>query len=625
MRYLNPARFIYGVSLLMLLCASMSAVQAQSSQAGRSFSRADTLRGANTESRSWWDAKYYDLHVTVNIADSTFSGKNTVVYKIVWNDSLTGGVAADPPREMQIDLQAPLKIDSVIQQGAQLAFRNEGAAYFISGVSSAHFTANSARLTTGIIDSVHIYYSGRPTVAKNPPWDGGVVWTTDADGNPWVATACQGIGASAWWPTKDAQFDEPDSQQISITAPGHLVSVSNGKLRARTDNFDGTATYVWFVANPINTYGVSLNVGAYATYSQIITGEDGALTLDFWPLASNLQKARAHFAQTSAMLHCFEKWFGPYPFYSDGFKLVETPYVGMEHQSAVAYGNGYANGYRGRDQSETGWGLKWDFIIVHESGHEWFGNNITSADIADMWVHETFTTYSEVLLTECLFGKDAGEDYLVGLRPKITNDIPVIGSYGVHDIGSTDMYYKGANMLHAIRTVIDNDSVWTEVLRGLNQDFRHSIVTGRQVQDYINAKSGRNFDRVFEQYLTTTQIPELEIEKNGNKLRYRWVNVVKGFDMPVDLVDKDGKMHRITPTDRWEPLSIDPSLLFPSGPAKSGIDPQSEADVDSRATSAPALRRSYLVTFRMVYARATSRASAFLLTESLSFSTAPAY
>jgi aminopeptidase N len=448
---------------------------------------------------------------------------------------------------MQIDLMTPLEVDSMVQDGQRLTYRRDGNAFFVT--LTAVQPANARKTIT-------VYYHGRPRVAKKAPWDGGFVWTTDSLGNTWVASACQGLGASVWWPNKDIQADEPDSQRIAITVPDSLVDVSNGRLRSVAPNGDGTMTYEWFVQNPINNYDVAVNIGKFAHYSDFYDGENGKLTMDFWPLAYHLDAAKRQFVQAKPMLACFESWFGPYPWYRDGYKLVEAPFLGMEHQSAVAYGNHYENGYLGRDLSHTGLGLKWDFIIVHESGHEWFGNSITSKDIADMWVHESFTNYAEDLYTECMFGKKAGAQYAIGTRKNIQNDRPIISHYGVNEEGSGDMYYKGNNMLHAIRQIIGNDTTWRNILRGLNRTFWHQTVTGKQVEDYINKMSGIDFSKVFQQYLTTTQIPVLEYKMSGTKLSYRWTNVVPGFDMPVKVTLSPGKYTMIHPREEWKTTAV---------------------------------------------------------------------
>ncbi|HWZ59039.1 MAG TPA: M1 family aminopeptidase [Gemmatimonadaceae bacterium] len=520
------------MACLLLLAGRVAAAQGTSGV----FTHADTLRGSITPERAWWDVTFYDLHVAVSPADSTIRGWNGITYRVV-----------QPAREMQIDLQQPLDVDSMVQADQRLTYRRDGNAFFVTMI---------APQTVGSVQTITVYYHGRPHVAKRAPWDGGIVWARDSLGHPWIATACQGFGASVWWPTKDTQADEPDSQRVAITVPDSLQDVSNGRLRGTTHHDDGTTTYEWFVDDPINNYDVAANIGKYAHFSDTYAGAAGALTLDFWPLAYHLDTARAQFAQARSMLRCFESWFGPYPWYKDGYKLIETPHLGMEHQSGIAYGNGFQNGYRGRDRSGTGWGLGWDFIIVHESAHEWFGNNITTADIADMWVHESFANYAEGLYTECLNGPAAGAAYIVGDRGNVRNDEPIIGPFGVNREGSGDMYDKGGNMLHAIRLIIGNDSTWRSILQGLNTTFWHQVVTGAQVEQYITARSGHDLATVFAQYLTTTRVPVFEYTREGTTLAYHWGNAVTGFDMPVRVLVGPGTALTLRPTEAWQTATV---------------------------------------------------------------------
>jgi aminopeptidase N len=500
------------------------------------FTHADTLRGSNTPERAWWDATFYDLHVKVDPSDSSVTGHNGITYRVL-----------RAPREMQIDLQVPLEVDSMVQDGRRLTYRRDGNAFF---------TRPTAPQTVGSSRTVTVYYHGKPRVAKRAPWDGGFVWARDTAGNQWIATAVEGLGASAYWPNKDLEADEPDSQRIAITVPSSLMDVSNGRLRKVTQNPDSTTTYEWFVRNPINNYDVAVNAAVYAHFSETYSGESGPLTLDFYPLKYNLEKAKSQFVQARPMLACFEHWFGPYPWYRDGYKLVETPHLGMEHQSAVAYGNHYENGYLGRDLSKTGWGLKWDFIIVHESAHEWWGNSLTAKDHADMWIHESFANYAENLYTECQDGKAAGAAYVIGTRKLIRNDKPIVGHFNVNNEGSGDMYYKGGNMLHTIRQIVNNDEKWRGILRGLQKTFRHQVVSGKQLEGYISARAGIDLSKVFDEYLTTTMIPTLEYRINGTELSYRWSNVVPGFAMPVKVSLTDGAMSFIRPTGTWKTATL---------------------------------------------------------------------
>ncbi len=493
---------------------------------------ADTLRGSITRQRAWWDVTFYDLHVAVNPPDSSIRGWNGIGYRVV-----------TPAQEMQVDLMTPLEVDSMVQDGRTLSYRRDGDAFFVT-LTSLQQPGDQKTLT--------VYYHGRPRVAKHAPWDGGFVWGADSLGHRWIATACQGVGASIWWPNKDTQADEPDSQRVAITVPDSLFDVSNGRLRSVAHHQDGTTTYEWFVADPINNYDVAVNAASYAHFADLYDGEDGKLTLDYWPLAYNLEAARRQFQQVKPMLQCFERWFGPYPWYTDGYKLVETPHLGMEHQSAVAYGNHYQNGYLGRDLSHTGVGLRWDFIIVHESAHEWFGNSLTTADVADMWVHEGFANYSENLFTECQQGREAGSAYVIGSRKNIANDRPIIGTYGVNREGSKDMYYKGGNLLHTIRQIVGDDAKWRGILRGLTRTFRHQIVTSHQVEEYIGHEAGIDLSKVFDQYLRTTRVPALEYRIGGSTLRYRWADVVPGFAMPVRVTLSDSGYALVHPTQAWQ-------------------------------------------------------------------------
>jgi aminopeptidase N len=523
------------------------------------FTRADTLRGSNTPERAWWDVTFYDLHVRIDPADSTVRGWNGISYRV------TGR-----PREMQVDLQAPLEVDSIIQGGRPVRWRRDGNVLLLA----------VARAKVGTIGTVTIYYHGKPRVAKNPPWDGGLIWAQDPDGAPWISTACQGLGASVWWPTKDIQSDEPDSQRIALTVPDSLQAVANGRLRAAEPDGDRWTTWEWFVGDPINNYDVAAYIGRYAPYAGGFEGERGLLTLALWPLASHAGQAHEQWRQVEPMLRCFEGWFGPYPWYRDGYQLIEAPHLGMEHQSAVAYGNRFGNGYKGKDLSGTGWGLTFDFIVIHESAHEWFGNSITAADVADNWVHESFANYAESLFTECQFGTAAGAAYVRGTRKLIKNDAPIVGPYGVNAEGSGDKYYKGGNMLHTVRQVVHNDSTWRAILRGLNEQFRHKIATGRAIQDYISGHAGVNLHPVFTQYLTTTRVPVFEYHSDGGTLRYRWANVVAGFAMPVRVVAETGDTLALTPTAQWQTTAL------PAGPP-GGVTVDENYYVETRRLDPP--------------------------------------
>ena len=520
--------------LLGLLAGYAPSAVAQLLQpAPAAYTRADSLRGAQTQLRTCYDINYYHLDVKLDPARRFISGTNLFRFTATQDFS-----------RLQFDLFANLQVEKVLYRGKDLPFTREANAVFVTFPKP---------IQKGSRDEFTVQYSGNPIVAKKAPWDGGMVFTQDANGKPWVATACQGTGASIWWPTKDQQSDEVDSMLISVSVPKGLKDVSNGRLRKTTKLKGGYTRFDWAVRNPINNYDVALNVGDYQHFSGgTYAGEKGPLTLDYWVLPENLAKAKKQFADNvKPMLKSMEHWFGPYPFYADGYKLVDAPHLGMEHQSAVAYGNKYLNGYLGRDRSNTGWGLKWDFIIVHESGHEWFGNNITTQDIADMWVHESFTTYSESLFVESQFGKQAGQEYIHGQRRNIQNDGPIIGPYGVNKEGSGDMYDKGSGMLNMLRVSLDDDEKWHRLLRGLSSTFYHQTVTGQQIIEYINRESGKDFTKIFNQYLRHPSIPTLEVRFENSQALARWVADVPGFDMPVRVRLKGGEYQFIVPTNKF--------------------------------------------------------------------------
>jgi aminopeptidase N len=524
-----------GIFILGLLFAVLSGTHGQTTASLPPFTHADTLRGSIGPGRSWWDVLHYTIEVKPDFEKKYIVGSNEIEFKV-----LSAG------QKMQIDLQEPLNIADILWKGKSLPFHREGNAFFVDFPNS---------LNPGNQEIILIHYQGNPRVAVNPPWDGGWIFKQDKLGRPWMSVACQGLGASVWYPCKDHQSDEPDQGAIlRVTVPDTLVAVGNGRLKAKKSNGDGTTTFEWAVVNPINNYNIVPYIGKYVGWTEEYPGEKGNLDCSFWVLDYNLSKAQAQFKQVDSMLHCFEYWMGPYPFYEDGYKLVEAPHLGMEHQSAVGYGNRFANGYLGRDLSGSGWGLKWDFIIVHESGHEWFGNNITSNDLADMWIHEGFTNYSETLFTTCAFGVEAGDDYCIGTRKNIRNDRPIIASYGVNAEGSGDMYYKGGNMLHMIRNIINDDGKFRQIWRGLNKDFYHQTVTTKQIEDYISQHAGIDFSKVFDQYLRTTQIPVLEFRTTQEGVSFRWTNCVTGFNMPLKV--NLGKAMWINPSTEWQTQKI---------------------------------------------------------------------
>lgn len=528
----KPFRILFLCVCLALTCG-LSRGKAQMFTPYEQFSRQDSLRGSITPERAWWDVSYYHLNVAVHIHRKSISGSNTIRYEVL-----------EPHQIMQIDLQEPLEISSITENGNELEFEREGSAFFITLEKDQQ---------PGDVNEIIVHYSGQPVEAIRPPWDGGFTWDEDSNGNPFVATSNQGIGASVWWPNKDHPYDEPDSMMISVNTPDTLMDVSNGRLAGVDEHENQTKTWHWFVSNPINNYGVNINIADYVHFGEEYEGENGILTLDYYVLRENEEKAREQFKQVIPMMDAFEHWFGPYPFYEDGYKLVEAPYLGMEHQSSVTYGNGYQNGYLGTDLSGSGWGMKFDFIIIHETGHEWFANNITYTDVADMWIHEGFTNYSENLYLDYHYGETASSEYVRGTRTGIQNDRPVIGTYGVNHRGSGDMYSKGGNLLHTIRQIVDNDSLWRETLRGLNREFYHQTVSSAEVEQYIIDKTGIDLSAVFDQYLRDIRIPVLEYAFRDGVLRYRWAHVVDDFSMPVDVV-LNGETVRLDANDGWQSI-----------------------------------------------------------------------
>ena len=497
----------------------------------------EVLRGSITPEREWWDVLHYHLSVEFMPETRRLKGSNAITFKAVKSG-----------KKMQIDLQPPLAITKVVHGAAELKFEREGNVFWVMFEKD---------LSQGAKEKIEVFYEGVPVVSRNPPWVGGITWGRDDLGEHFIVTTCQGIGASIWWPNKDHGADEPDrGMKISVTVPERLTAVANGRLK-KTDH-DAAAkkkTFHWEVLNPINNYGVNVNIGNYVNFSEKYKGKGGVLDLDYWVLAHQKDAAMKWFKEVPRTIEAFEHWFGKYPFYEDSFKLVSVSYPGMEHQSSVTYGNWFQNGYLARDPCSCGVGFKFDFIIVHESGHEWFGNNISMKDAADMWIHEGFTNYSENLFVEYHFGKKDAEDYVVGTRRGIRNDRPVIGTYNSNRSGSGDMYPKGGNMLHTIRHIINDDAKWLSILRGLNTDFWHQTVTTQQIESYITKKAGIDLSKVFDQYLRTTMIPVLRYKLNGKSVSFKYDQVVKGFAMPI-RVTINGKEVALMPTE------VDQTLEF---------------------------------------------------------------
>lgn len=501
----------------------------------------DSLAGSNHAGRNWWDLQHYSLAITPNIKEHTLTGTVTISYKVLSEGD-----------KMMIDLQPPLKIYKVFSGNKRISYTNDGRFWWI---------AKDGKGKVGQLDEVTIFYEGTPRAAVKPPWDGGLDWNHDAQDRPWISTACQGIGASIWWPCKDIQSDEPDKGvDMFYTVPSELSAIANGKLISVTDSKNGGHTWHWQVTQPINNYNVSMNIGHYEKIQDTFHGKKGDLDVEFYVLDYNLDKGKKLFPEIFSMLSCFEEKVGPYPFYEDGYKMIETAHLGMEHQSGVAYGNNFQRGYKGSDRSETGIGLRWDFILVHESGHEWFGNSITTEDVNDAWIHEGFTTYMETIYTECLSGKEDAQKYVIGQRHIITNRKPIINQYGVNYDAPGDIYDKGASLIHTIRTIMDDDKKFYGILQGMARKYYHSIVTSSEIEDYWIKSSGLNLKPIFDQYLRTTMIPTLDYTINGDAMTLHWTNVVKGLKMPVILFLKDGSPVRINVSE--DPVSIKLNSAF---------------------------------------------------------------
>jgi aminopeptidase N len=525
--------------LISAIIAIIMSCNAQFLTPQRIYTKADTLRGTLGPWRSCYDVTFYDLLVKVDVQNKYISGSNKIYFTALTDFD-----------ELQIDLFENLQIERIMSGNDTLSYKREYNAVFVH--MDNKLQKNSKHM-------IEVFYSGYPQIAVNPPWDGGFTFTKDDAGRHWVAVSCQGLGASVWWPNKDHLSDEPDSMMIRTVFPDYLLCVANGNLRKKYEPSGGYRQFDWFVSYPINNYNVSINIGNYVhfaeTYTSIVDGEK--LALDYYVLDYNLEKARKQFVQVPPMLGCFETYLGKYPFYNDGFALVETPYLGMEHQSGIAYGNKYLTGYLGYDYSQVG--MTWDYIIIHESGHEWWGNHVSVKDIADLWVHEGICTYSEALYVECMFGYEKAIEYTNARKSQVLNENPVIGDYGVNNEGD-DIYNKGFLLMHTLRHIINNDSLWFAIVKGIQQDFAMQTVTTAQIEAYISAKAGIDLSKIFNQYLRHPMPPVLQyrFEKKGRKLHiwYRWKVDEKDFSMPIKYTDKTGADKWLTPTNSWQKMKL---------------------------------------------------------------------
>ena len=503
-------------------------VQPVTAQAVPAPSRADILRGAYGPYRANNDLLSYHLDVRVDPQKKFLSGKNTVRFKMLKDDA-----------RIQLDLNPALNIDKILFGATQLNYEREAGAVFVNFPQT---------LKAGRVYSIDFHYSGNPAEAGR---FGGITFKKDPAGRDWVNTSCQDVGASVWWPNKDQWRDEVESMRISVAAPNGLMDVSNGKFVGKTDLGDGYTRWDWHVQYPINNYNVSLNIGHYTHFSDRL----GDLPLDFYVLPENLEKAKKQFAQSNGMLEAFRHYFGEYPFKKDGFKLIEAPYSGMEHQSAITYGNRFANGYLERDWTGVGISPKFDFIIIHESGHEWFGNSVTASDRSDMWIHEGWTTYLECLYVEYMYGREDYLKYTNGYKPKVTNQRPIVAPRGVNATPPADQYFKGALFLHTLRSVVDDEKLWRSLLRDFYRTFKYRNIMTEDVVEFFNRRTGRNLTPVFNQYLRHAALPilELKFDEAKGEVSYRWKADEPGFQMPVRVGVK-GDWQLIQPAAAWKTM-----------------------------------------------------------------------
>lgn len=498
--YFNLMRLI--LFFLLLACSQTTLAQ--------KFTLADTLRGALSPDRTCFDVTYHHLLINVDVETRSISGVNHIHFKNVTQHS-----------KIQLDLFDNMMIDSIIHRGEKLEFFRKYNAVFVQF---------SKGLKEGGNEVISVHYHGKPIAAKNAPWDGGFVWKTDSEGKPWIGVACEGTGASLWWPNKDHLSDEPDSMRISCSVPNGLMCVSNGDLESSIGQGENQQ-WNWKVSYPINNYNVTLNIADYVHFSDLYRNAEGSdLRLDYYVLKANEEKARAQFRQVHRMMDCFEAAFGAYPFYHDGYALVETPYLGMEHQGAIAYGNNYLPGYLGRYPGK----MDFDYIIIHETGHEWWGNSVSMKDAADMWIHESFCTYSEAVFAECKYGYQSMIEYMLSQRNFINNRGPIYGIHGLNHPGNGgDMYYKGSWMIHTFRTVLNNDSLFRAILKGIAQEFAYHTVDGEQIIDYINKTTKTDHTSFFNQYLRFSEVPVLEYRLGKKGVDMRWKAEAEGFSMPL--------------------------------------------------------------------------------------------
>ena len=511
-------------AFILLACAAAPVV----AQTPAAPTRADILRGEYGRYRANNDLLFYHLDVRVDPEKKFLSGKNTIRFRMLQDDT-----------RIQLDLHATLQVDKILLGSATLRYEREFGAVFVDFPETLH---------AGRVYTIDFYYSGNPVSTGR---FGEVGFRQDPSGHPWINTACEGIGASVWWPNKDQWRDEVESMEISVAIPNGLVDVSNGKFVGKTDLGDGYTRWDWLVQYPINNYDVSMNIGNYEHFADRL----GDLPLDFYALPEHLDQARKQFAQAKGMIEAYQHYFGEYPWQKDGYKLIEAPYSGMEHQSAVTYGNHFANGYLERDWTGVGISPRFDFIIIHESAHEWFGNSVTAADCSDMWIHEGWATYLEGLYVEYMYGKDDAIKYLNGYKPKIRNRLPIVAQRGVNKEPPSDQYFKGALFLNTLRSVVNDDRRWWALIHDFYQHFKYRNIMTEDVVAYFNQKTGMKLTPIFDQYLRHTEIPTLELmfDESKGTVSYRWKADEATFAMPVRAGAKDHWLI-IQPTAEWKTM-----------------------------------------------------------------------
>ena len=494
----------------------------------RAPTRADILRGEYGRYRANNDLLSYDLDVRVDPQKKSISGVNTIRFKMLDDDT-----------RIQLDLYANLTVEKILLGTTPLKYERELNTVWVDFPET---------LRAGRTYAIAFHYSGMP---REQGRFGGMAFATDPSGRPWITTACEGQGASIWWPNKDQWRDEVERMDLSVAIPSDLVDVSNGRFAGKTDLGDGYTRWDWQIQYPINSYNVSLNIGAYEHFGDRL----GDLPLDFYVLPGSLEKAKRQFAQVRPMLEAFQKYFGEYPFGKDGYKLIEVPYSGMEHQTAVTYGNRFANGYLERDWTGVGVSMKFDFIIVHESGHEWFGNAVSAADVSDMWIHEGWTTYLEGLYVEHLFGYDDALKYVNGYKSKVRNREPIVTQRGIHREPPADQYFKGALMLHTLRSVVNDDARWWKLVRDTYQRFKYRNIMTEDLVQFFNAQLGRDLTPIFNQYLRRADIPTLELvfNESDRTVAYRWRADERDFNMPI-RVGARAKWQTIAPSTGWKTM-----------------------------------------------------------------------